>query len=130
MDNLNTETHEGVGSQAALGSQRSKEQAGRVILIVYSLLSDYSVSLVKPFKFLRILRMRSYSSYQKYRKWDKVVEPLVKYNRRTCDLGYPLDFFFELEQRVSAGLTLNLNIATTLTGSKDNCLKTIFEGSE
>ena len=74
--------------------------------------------------------MRSCSSYQKYRKWEKVVEPLVKYNRGNCDLGYPLDFFYELEQRVSMGLTLNLNIATTLTGSKDNCIRTVFEDEE
>ena len=72
--------------------------------------------------------MRSLSTYHKYRKWEKVVEPLEKYNRDSCDIGYPLDFFFELEQRVAAGHSLNLNIATTLTGSKDNCIKTVFEG--
>ena len=41
-------------------------------------------------------------------------------------MGYPIDFFYELEQKVSAGYHLELNIATTLTGAKDNCIKTVF----
>lgn len=74
--------------------------------------------------------MRSFSSFQRYRKWEKVIEPLVKYNRDSSDLGYPLNFFYELEKSIAAGHNLSLNIATTLTGSKDNCIKTVFEGSE
>ena len=38
--------------------------------------------------------MRSFSSYQKYRKWEKVIEPLSRYNRNTGTLAYPLDLFF------------------------------------
>ncbi len=69
---------------------------------------------------------RSFSSFNRFRKWEKVVEPIVKYNRNSSPLGYPLDFFYELEQIISAGHTLQLNIATTLTGAKDNCIRTIF----
>lgn len=72
--------------------------------------------------------MRSFSSLQRVRKWEKVVEPLVRYNRDSSDLGYPLHFFCRLEQTLAAGHPLLLNIATTLTGSKDNCTRTVFEG--
>ena len=73
---------------------------------------------------------RTYSNNQNYRKWEKVVEPLVKYDRDSSEMGYPLTFFYQLEQYISAGRPLSLNIATTLTGAKDNCLKTVFEKDE
>ena len=74
--------------------------------------------------------MRSFSSFHKYRKWEKVIDPLTKYSRNGGNLGYPIDFFYELEQKISAGHYLELNVATTLTGAKDNCIKTVFEGDE
>jgi hypothetical protein len=45
-------------------------------------------------------------------------------------MGYPLTFFYQLEQHISGGHHLALNIATTLTGAKDNSLKTVFEKDE
>jgi hypothetical protein len=73
---------------------------------------------------------RSLSCHQKYRKWEKVIDPLIKYDRGRSELGYPLGFFFELEQKIASGCSLRLNIPTTLTGSKDNCLRTVFEERE
>jgi hypothetical protein len=35
-----------------------------------------------------------------------------------------------MEQIVSSGHTLSLNIATTLTGAKDNCIRTVFQRDE
>jgi hypothetical protein len=66
----------------------------------------------------------------KFRKWEKVIEPIVKYSRNSSPLCYPLDFFYELEQILANGHPLSLNIATTLTGAKDNCIKTVFEAEE
>ncbi len=65
-----------------------------------------------------------------FRKWEKVIEPIVKYSRSSSALCYPLDFFYELEQILANGHSLSLNIATTLTGAKDNCIKTVFEADE
>jgi hypothetical protein len=45
-------------------------------------------------------------------------------------MGYPLTFFYQLEQHISVGHHLALNIATNLTGTKDNSLKTVFEKDE
>jgi len=54
----------------------------------------------------------------------------VKYDRSRSHLGYPIDFFYELEKIVSGGHTLKLNIAATLTGAKDNYIRTAFRNNE
>jgi hypothetical protein len=75
-------------------------------------------------------RAKSISNIGKFRKWEKVIDPIIKYSRRTSPLCYPLDFFYELEQILANGHPLQLNIATTLTGAKDNCIKTVFSAEE
>jgi hypothetical protein len=74
-------------------------------------------------------KLRSFSN-TKFRKWSKVIDPIAKYNRTASDEGYPLYFYSMVENYVSAGKVLNVNIVTTLTGTKDNCIKTVFQNEE
>ena len=76
-----------------------------------------------------ILRRRTHSTGS-LRKWEKVVEPVTRYNRGASPLGCPLTLFAQLEQLVEKGHTLKLNIPITLSGAKDNCLRTVFSEGE
>ena len=39
---------------------------------------------------------KSVSFLQKKREWKNVIAPLIKFNRNTTSLGYPIDFFIHL----------------------------------
>lgn len=71
-------------------------------------------------------RTKSFSLAGKFRKWEKVIEPLTKYTRKSSNFGYPLDFTFELQKLMGEGLSLKLNIPLTLSGTNDNCMRTVF----
>jgi hypothetical protein len=36
-------------------------------------------------------RKKASSTIMKYRKWEKVIDPLLRFNRSSSELGYPLE---------------------------------------
>lgn len=67
------------------------------------------------------------SKADKDRKWERAIAALIKYNRSSFpSFSDPIDFYYQLERMLEAGMKLQINVPLTLTGVQDNYLRTTF----
>jgi len=51
----------------------------------------------------------------------------MRFDRKSSNLSFQMDFINELEKIVNKNGVLNINLPLTLSGTHDHCLKTLYK---